>query len=177
MSEGDRRAPREGDLDPASRAFLQMSGGEAAFESEEPSTAHKLAALGLAVLALLAVPVLWLTLGPGNDQAAAVIAAKSHDDSSGPGSGDDDNSGPGGGDDDDTGNDSASVTVSASSRANRETAGTTRGEASTHDGTATSRRADTRGTTRGEPSTRVTDTGTSHGVDSTNGTTAGATTR
>jgi hypothetical protein len=177
MSGRDRRAPQGGNLGPASRAFLQITGSEAALESEEPSRARKLAALGLAVLALLAVPVLWLTLGPGSDQASAVLAAKSHDDSSGPGSGDDDNSGPGSGDDDeDSGDDSASITASASSLGNRETAGTTRGEASTHDGTATSRRADTRGTTRGEPSTRVTDTGTSHGVDSTNGTTAGATT-
>ncbi len=176
MSEGDRRTPREGGLGPASRAFLQMSGGEAALESEQASRARKLAALGLAVLTLLAVPVLWLTLGPGNDQAVAVTATKSDDDSSGPGSGDDDNSGPGGGDDD-TGDDSDSVTASATSNGARETAGTTRGEASTRDGTATSRRGNTRGTTRGEPSTRVTDTGTSRGVDTTNGTTAGATTR
>src|SRR5829696_4133063 len=109
MSGRDRRAPSEGNLGPASRAFLQMSGGEAVLESEGPSRAHKLAALGLAALTLLAVPVLWLTLGPGNDQATAVIAAKSHDDNSGPGGGDDDNSGPGGGDDD-SGDDSVSVT-------------------------------------------------------------------
>ena len=115
-NEGDRRTPREGGLGPASRAFLRMSGGEAALESEQASRARKLAALGLAVLTLLAVPVLWLTRGPGNDQAIAVNATKSDDDSSGPGSGDDDNSGPGGGGDDDTGDDSDSVTASATSR-------------------------------------------------------------
>jgi hypothetical protein len=180
MSERDRRGPGEGRLGPASRAFLQMSEGEAALDSDEASKGRKLVALGLAVLALLALPLLWLTLGPGNDQAVAVIAAKSDDDNRGPGSGDDDdNSGPGGGDDS-TGDESASATASATSRGNRETGGTTRGEATTKDGTATTKRGDTtRGTTRGEPSTRVTtngtSTGTSRAADSTNGTTRGAT--
>jgi hypothetical protein len=180
MSERDRSAPRER-MGPASRAFLQMSAGEAALESEEASRARKLAALGLAVLTLLAVPVLWFTLGPGNDQAVAVVAGKSHDDNSGPGSGDDDdNSGPGDGDDS-TGDDS--VTASATSTGNRETAGTTRGEATTTDGTKTTRRGTARDTTRGErstrgttrgDSTRATKTGTSRGADSTNATSRGA---
>jgi hypothetical protein len=177
MSKRDRRAPGEGRLGPASRAFLQMSEGEAALESEEVSRGRKLVALGLAVLTLLAVPVLWFTVGPGSDQAVAVIAGKSDDDdNSGPGGGDEDNSGPGGGDDS-TGDDSVSVTASATSTGNRETAGTTRGEATTKDGTATTKRGSTRGTTRGEPSTRVTTTGTSRGTDSTKGTTRGATTK
>jgi hypothetical protein len=182
MSERDRRAPGEGRLGPASRAFLRMSEGEAALDSEEASRGRKLVALGLAVLALLTLPLLWLALGPGNDQAVAVVAGKSDDDSSGPGSGDDDdNSGPGGGDDS-TGDESSSVTASATSRGNRETGGTTRGEATTQDGTATSKRGNsTRGSTRGEASTRVTTKGTSTGTSrgagsSTRGTTRGATT-
>jgi hypothetical protein len=179
-NERDRRADA---LGPASRAFLQMWGGEAALESEGPSGARKLVALGLAVLTLAAVPVLWFALGPGDDRAVAVAASKSSN--SGPGGGDEDNSGPGGGGDsgpgggdDDTGDDSASATASASSTGNRETAGTTRGEVTTRDGTKTSRAGNTRGTTRGEASTRVTNTGTTRGVDTTNGpTTAGGTTR
>jgi hypothetical protein len=184
MSERDRRAPVAPSLGPASRAFLQLSGGEAALESEGPSRARKLVASGLAVLALLAVPALWFALGPGDDRVVAVAAAKGGN--SGPGSGGDgdDNSGPGGGGDsghggDDSGHDdSVSVTASASSTGNRETAGTTTGEATTRDGTKTTRKADTRGTTRGEASTRATNTGTTHGVDTTNGeTTRGGTTR
>jgi hypothetical protein len=171
MSERGRRAPGEG-LGPASRAFLLMSEGEAALESEEASRARKLAALGLAVLALFALPLLWFTLGPGNDQAVAVVAGKSHDDNSGPGSGDDDNSGPGGGDDS-TDDDTASAT----SRNNRDTRGTTRGEATTTNDTATSKRGDsTRGTTRGDPTTRDTSKGTSTGTSrgtGTRGTTRG----
>jgi hypothetical protein len=167
MSERDRRAPAAG-LGPASRAFLRMSEGEAALESEEASRGRKLAALGLAVLALFALPLLWFTLGPGNDQAVAVVAGKSHDDNSGPGSGDDDddNSGPGNGDDD-----SSSVTANTTSRGNRDTRGTTRGEATTTDGTATSKRGNsTRGTTRGDPTTRDTSKGTSTGTSRGTGT-------
>jgi hypothetical protein len=169
MSERDRRAPAAG-LGPASRAFLRMSEGEAALESEEASRGRKLAALGLATLALLALPLLWFTLGPGNDQAVAVVAGKSHDDNSGPGGGDDDdNSGPGGGDDS-TGDDDSGVTASATSRGNRDTNGTTRGEATTK-GTDTSKRGDsTRGTTRGDPTTRDTSKGTSTGTSRGTGT-------
>ena len=170
MSERDRRAPGEG-LGPASRAFLRMSEGEAALESEEASTGRKLVALGLATLALFALPLLWFTLGPGNDQAVAVVAGKSHDDNSGPGSGDDDdNSGPGGGDDS-KGDDTSSLTANTTTNGNRDTRGTTRGEATTTDGTATSKRGNsTRGTTRGDPTTRDTSKGTSTGTSRGTGT-------
>ena len=40
MSERGRKPPRESRLGPASRAFLQMSSGEAALEGEETSGAE-----------------------------------------------------------------------------------------------------------------------------------------
>jgi hypothetical protein len=162
-------------LGAAPRAYLALCADETEL-ADETSRARKLAALGFALLVLIAVPLLWAA-GPGNDQAIATPAMKSSN--SGPGGGggdDDDNSGPGGNSGPGSGNDDDSAT--ATSLGNRETAGTTNAEATTKDGTATSRGArDTRGTTRGEQnSTRVTNTGTTRAGDTTNGTTAGNTT-
>lgn len=156
---------RESRLGPASRAFLQMSSGEAALEGEETSRARKLAALGLAVLMLCAAPLLWAALGPGSDQAAAVVASKSHDQNSGPGSGDDDdNSGPGDGDDPTDTDLSRATTRKGTTRGT--TTGTGRGDtrASTRAGTTRTNTATTRGT-------RVTTATSTVGATTTAGTT------
>ena len=86
MSERGGKPPRESRLGPASRAFLQMSSGEAALEGEETSRSRRLAALGFGPDPAGRPPSSGCG-GPGSDQATAVVASKSHDENSGPGSG------------------------------------------------------------------------------------------
>ena len=157
MPRDDERARRG--LGGTARAFLALSGDEAALDSEEPSRARRLAALLLATLVLIAIPLLWLSTGPG-DQAVALTAGKSEN--SGPGGGedddDDDNSGPGGDSEDDSADNAGSAaTAGTGSRDSARTNGTTRNTAATSDdgasadsqGTGSKNSARSAGTTRG----------------------------
>jgi hypothetical protein len=154
MSTDDEKGPRG--LGAAARASLRLSADEAALEDQRPSGRRRLAALFLAGLLLVAVPLLWLGSGPGG-QAVAVLASKSH--ISGDDDDDGDSSGPGsGGTDDSTADDAASAaTTGTGSRDSARTAGTTRNTANTSDdgrsantrGTGSRNSARSAGTTRG----------------------------
>ena len=182
-----RGAPRA--LGAAPRAFLRMSAGEAALEEGmEVSRARKFAALGFSALVLIAVPLLWMTSGPGSDQALAVTAGKSAPGPGHDGDGDDDhgNSGPGGdtaGDDDDLTSLATNGGPTTNTRSSGRATNTGTGKGDTRHSTRGGTTGTNTGTTRGnretggttKDGTSVRDTRTTHRGHDTRGTTRGPT--
>jgi hypothetical protein len=83
---------------PAAQAFLRLAEGDADLDGARPSASRRAAALGFALLFLLAIPLLWATSAQGGDEPPSAVLASSN---SGPGSEDDDEAADGDGDGDD----------------------------------------------------------------------------
>jgi hypothetical protein len=161
-----RRATEPGSgISAAPRAFLRLS-EEGATELDERSSRKSVAALAMAFLILLAVPLYWATgaFGSGGDEPVAVKS------NSGPGSDDeeeDDSSGPGSDGDDDTPTDGETATgttpntgASATGTANTATGTVTEGDQPGDDSVSVTATGTTQGTGPSDTNTRNTDTGT-----------------
>ena len=129
-----REEERAKPMGAAPSAFLHLSDEGALELDERPSPARRAAALLLAGMVLLAVPLFWVNSAQGADQPLAVKSGNSGS-NSGPGSGDDnddpDNSGPGNADDDDQDSVTATGTTANTGPSNTATNDTATG---THTG-------------------------------------------
>ena len=158
-----RRAP---DRAPgAAQAFLRLAEDQAAVDVTQVTPARRAAALSLAVLFLVAVPLLWVTNAQGGDGQQATLPAKSSGSNSGPGGGDDDDEGGDG--DDSTADDMTTSGATANTVGTTNTGGTntTAGPEDTDTG-ATNTTAGDNGTTDSTGTTDaagMTDTGTTSG--------------